>query len=172
MFVQCFATQHIQQHIAKVRILTIWLGANDAALPGTNQHIPLSKYSANLTHLIRMVTDPASAWYSPDTRVIIITPPPVNTQQWRVHQAEKTPPKNLDRDFDVTRTYAEAARHVASTENVPVLDLWNLFWNACGQQEERLSEYLSDGLHCNEKGYAVSRCINWVLHTTQLLAHT
>jgi isoamyl acetate esterase len=103
-----------------------------------------------------MVTDPSSAWYSPDTRIIIITAPPVNTHQWRVHQEEKTPPQGLDRDFEVTRSYAEAAKHVAKTENVPVLDLWSLFWHACGEREERLDEYLYDGLHCNEKGYAVS----------------
>lgn len=80
----------------------------------------------------------------------------MNTYQWRVHQAQKSPPKGLDREFEVTRTYAEAARHVGNTEGVPVLDLWNMFWNACGQKEERLSEYLTDGLHLNQLGYSVS----------------
>ncbi|PCH38484.1 SGNH hydrolase [Wolfiporia cocos MD-104 SS10] len=155
VFEQCFATQHEQQHAPKVRILTIWLGANDAALPGTAQHVPLPAYGENLARMIRMVTSPESAWYSPDTRVLLLTPPPVNTYQWRERQAMKEPPRGLDRDFAVTQSYAERAAQVAREEGVAVVDIWTRMWDACGRVEEQLSELLSDGLHLTEKGYAI-----------------
>ncbi|KAJ3012366.1 hypothetical protein NUW54_g1898 [Trametes sanguinea] len=40
VFEQCFATQHEQQYVPKVRILVIWFGANDAAPPPKDQHVP------------------------------------------------------------------------------------------------------------------------------------
>jgi len=153
VFEQCFAKQHEQQHVPKVRILTIWLGANDAALPGSSQHVPREKYGENLTKLVRMVTHPFSAHYSPDTRILLLTPPPVNTYQWGLHREEQGRAK--DRDFEVTRTYAETVKEVGEKEGVPVVDLWTKIWDACGRVEEKLSEYLWDGLHLNEQGYAI-----------------
>lgn len=153
IFEQCFATQHEQQHVPKVRILTIWLGANDAATPDTSQHVPRDKYAANLAKLIRMVRDPASPRYSPATKVLLLTPPPVNTHQWRVLREQDG--GSLDRNFEATRSYAQAASDVGAAEGVPVVDLWNKVWDACGHVEERLSEYLWDGLHLNQQGYAI-----------------
>ena len=49
---QIFATQHEQQHAPKVRLLVIWFGANDAAVPPKEQHVPLARYKANLAKLI------------------------------------------------------------------------------------------------------------------------
>ncbi|KAI0956864.1 hypothetical protein AcW1_005443 [Taiwanofungus camphoratus] len=155
VFEQCFATQHEQQHVPKVRILTIWLGANDAALPGSDQHVPLPTYAANLSKMIHMVTDTTSKWYSPDTRIVLFTPPPVNTYQWRIEQRSWDPPQELDRNFEVTRTYAEKVKEVGAKEGVSVVDLWTRIWDACGHVEEQLSEYLWDGLHLNEQGYAI-----------------
>ncbi|OCH95192.1 SGNH hydrolase [Obba rivulosa] len=155
VFEQCFATQHEQKHVPAVRLLTIWLGANDAALPGTSQHVPLPTFAANLSKLIHMVTSPSSTHYSPVTRIMLFTPPPVNTYQWRVRQQSKTPPKGLDRDFEVTKSYAQAVVDVGAKEGVPVLDLWTVLWEACGKEEQNLSKFLTDGLHLNEAGYTI-----------------
>ncbi|KAI0921518.1 hypothetical protein AcW1_004530 [Taiwanofungus camphoratus] len=152
---QCFATQDERQHVPKVRILTIWLGANDAALPGSRFHVPLPAYAANISRLVRMITDPLSKWYSPETHVVLLTPPPVNTQQWRAHQEAQEPPQELDRDFEMARTYAKKVKEVGAKENVPVVDLWTHFWDACGHVEENFSEYSPDGLHLGERGYAI-----------------
>ncbi|CCM03909.1 uncharacterized protein FIBRA_06060 [Fibroporia radiculosa] len=153
VFEQCFATQNEQQHVPKVRLLTIWLGANDAATEGTPQYVPLPAYSANLAKLVRTVTDSASAHYSPVTRILLLTPPPVNTHQWAAHRAEQN--QTLDRNFEKTRTYAQAVRDVGKQVGVPVVDLWTALWDACGHVEEQLSEYLSDGLHLTDRGYAI-----------------
>ncbi|GBE82606.1 SGNH hydrolase [Sparassis crispa] len=153
VFEQCFANQAQQQHVPKVRLLTIWLGANDAALPPTAQHVPLPKFAANLAELIHAVTNPSSPRYAPATRILLITPPPVGPEQWLAHIRENDPARELDRKFEVTRQYADAVKDVGAREGVPVVDIWTRFWEACGEDVARLSELLTDGLHLNARGY-------------------
>jgi len=143
VFEQVFAKQHEQQHVPKVRILTIWYGANDASPAPSPQHVPLDRFKANLSHLTQMVTSPTSPHYSPDTRIILITPPPVNTYQWD------------SRVFDVTKSYAEAVKEVGLKEGLPVADIWTSIWEAAGKDERSLSKYLSDGLHLTAEGYDI-----------------
>ncbi|CDO74873.1 hypothetical protein BN946_scf185004.g23 [Trametes cinnabarina] len=155
LYTPCFATQHEQQHVPKVRLLVIWFGANDAAPPPKDQHVPLDRFRANLRKLLWMVRSPESPRYSPDTRIVLMTPPPVNTAQRERAQRAKSPLKELDRDFEMTRRYAEAVGEVGQQESVPVVDLWGKLYDAAGRKEESLEEFLTDGLHLNEKGYAV-----------------
>src|SRR4051812_46732930 len=96
----------------KIRILSIWFGANDACVPPSRQHVPLDKFVSNLTHFIQMVHSPASDYYSPDTRILLLTPPPINHFQ---REDDK------DRVFDVTAKYAQAVRDVGAKENIPVV---------------------------------------------------
>lgn len=141
----------------KIQLLTIWLGANDATFPGEVQHVPMYTYMANLSKMIRMIKDPSSEWYSPETRVVIITPPPVNGEQWlQFLRVNATPPRDtLDRNLARSRLYAQAARDVAKQEQVPVADVWTPLWEAAGEKEENLTKFLSDGLHLNMEGYKV-----------------
>ncbi|KAI0713412.1 SGNH hydrolase [Earliella scabrosa] len=155
VFEQCFATQHEQQHVPKIRLLVIWLGANDAALPVRDQHVPLERFKANLSKFVWHVSSPESPRYSPDTRVIFMTPPPVNADQWAARQAAKDPPGPRDREFEVTKTYAEAVKEVGTKEGVAVVDLWTTIYDAAGRVEKELSKFLTDGLHLNEAGYAI-----------------
>lgn len=156
---QCFAKQHEQQHVPKVRILVIWFGANDAAIKPSPQHVPLPQFSSNMSRLIRMVTDPESPWYSAATKVILVTPPPVNTYQRGADLGSRNPPLLLDRLFETTKTYAEAVGEVGNKEGVHVVDIWNALYDAAGGDERALSQFLNDGLHLNAAGYDVSRPI-------------
>ncbi|KAH9930895.1 SGNH hydrolase-type esterase domain-containing protein [Fomitopsis serialis] len=156
IFEQSFAKQHDQQHLPKVRLLTIWLGANDAALPPSGQHVPLDRYASNLAQLVQLVASPSSPYHAPHTKLLLITPPPLNSHQWRVTLRQDDPPKELDRTFEVTAEYAERVRRVGTEVGVPVVDVWTCVWDAAGHVEERLSEYLYDGLHLNENGYALA----------------
>lgn len=158
-----FAKKAERQNLSKVQLLTIWFGTNDACLPGEQQHVPLPKFSENLTKLIDMVRNPKSEWYSPETRIILYTPPPLNTHQWIVHLRTRPspPPRDtLDRSVASTKSYAEAVIEVGKKENVPVIDTFEILWGAVGGDEKKLAGYLSDGLHLNEKAYKVShsRC--------------
>jgi hypothetical protein len=51
-----------------------------------------------------------------------IVPPPVNAFQREAALAAR---EAYDRDFSVTKQYAEAMVEVASTEGVPVVDVWS-----------------------------------------------
>lgn len=102
-----------------------------------------------------MVRSPASEYYSPKTRILLISPPPVNTHQRGAELASRDPPRKCDRDFELTKLYAEAVVKTAREEGVTVTDVWSVVWEAAGKDEQALSAYLLDGLHLNAKGYEV-----------------
>ncbi|RUS16630.1 SGNH hydrolase-type esterase domain-containing protein [Endogone sp. FLAS-F59071] len=174
---------------ATILLLVIFFGANDAALPPSPQHVPLARYRSNLRALLALTSDPASPYYSPETRLLLITPPPLNEQAW----AEKCrlEGKETDRKREVTEGYARVVREVGAEVGVPVVDAWaeilreagerveterkttvmeknsgldvEIFKNRkCKVENERgLSEFLNDGLHLTPEG-------NRVLHKAVL----
>lgn len=103
-----------------------------------------------------MIKSPTSPYYSPTTRIILITPPPVNTYQRRADLESQVPPRSLDRGFEVTKAYAESVREVARSEDVALVDAWSALWKAAGEDERSLSKFLKDGVHLNAEGYRVS----------------
>lgn len=127
-------------------LLTTTLGANDATNPGDPQHVDISKYAENLHTIISLITSPTSPYYSPDTRIIVITPPPINPAQG---------PQFHSRNNVNTKAYAIQAANVAEEMNVPVVDAWNLFWNWGKGEETALSPLFTDGLHLTPEGYQV-----------------
>jgi len=102
-----------------------------------------------------MVRSPSSEYYSPETRILLISPPPVNTYQRGADLATRDPPRTCDREFGFTRLYAEAVVKTAQEERVSVADIWTVVWEAAGKDERALSRYLLDGLHLNAEGYEV-----------------
>jgi len=103
-----------------------------------------------------MVRSPASEYYSPKTQVLLISPPPVNTHQRGAELASRDPPRECDREFELTKMYAEAVVKTAREEGVVVADVWSVVWEAAGKDEQALSAYLLDGLHLNAKGYELA----------------
>ena len=138
-----------------MRLLTIWFGANDACLSHSVQHVPLEKFSENLTKLIQMVTSATSSWYSPITNIILITPPPFNPAQWMEVLLSRDPSSQMDRTPENTARYAQAVRGVGEKAKIPVVDVHSEILNAAGGKLEALRKYLSDGLHLTEEGYKV-----------------
>lgn len=139
----------------KTRLLTIWFGANDAALENSVQHVPIAEYSSNTEKLIDMVSNPSSKWYSPSTQIILLTPPPLNSNQ---HTSG-------DRTFEITKKYAEALCKVGEKKGVPVVNVWQALYDAAKQKEVDLKKFLSDGLHLTSEGYEVrsqSPLSNWI----------
>ncbi|KAI6028834.1 SGNH hydrolase-type esterase domain-containing protein, partial [Pisolithus orientalis] len=135
--------RHQLPHVPKVQLLTIWFGANDAAPFPNRQHVPRDQYRENLEHLVNMVRSPTSPYYSPSTRIILITPPPVNSHQ------------RQDRNLDATKSYAEVVNELGTALATPVADVWTAMWDASGRDERALEKFLHDGLHLNEAGYEV-----------------
>ncbi|PFH52434.1 hypothetical protein AMATHDRAFT_74226 [Amanita thiersii Skay4041] len=139
----------------KIRLITIWFGANDACIKSSPQHVSLGKFIYNLNHMVTLVRSSGSSDYSVETRIVLITPPPVNTYQRAADLASRDPPKACDRDFEVTREYAAAVKTVAEQKKVAVVDVWTALYEAAGEDERTLSKFLVDGLHLNEAGYQI-----------------
>ncbi|WVQ77818.1 hypothetical protein IAR50_007508 [Cryptococcus sp. DSM 104548] len=165
VFEQVYATkdEREQGKAQNVKLITIWLGANDACLPGTPQHVPVAKYKSNLTHLIKLLTSPSSPYYSPETKIILVTPPPVCTSKWLTSRISKweffgqegeKPDQN--RDQAVAKEYVEGCLAVAKEQGVEVVDLWGAIAKAAGGEgDEELDPYLYDGVHLTPPAYAI-----------------
>ncbi|OSD01260.1 SGNH hydrolase [Trametes coccinea BRFM310] len=146
IFEQCFPMKgEQQQHVPTTRILVIWFGANDATAADSPQHVPLDRYKANLTRMIRAVRLPDSPRHSPDTSIVLMTPPPID-------DFRQAPLRTLE----ASRQYAEVAREVARTEKVTLVDVWAGIWERAAKDEGQLHKFLADGLHLNENGYKVA----------------
>jgi len=135
----------------------------------TPMHVPLTTFAANLTTMIQMVRSPESPYYSPITKIILITPPPANVSQINVTRATLNAllPREvtLDWSFESTKAYAEEVLKVGKREDVPVVDAWTCIWEAAGKNEKSLENFFVDGIHVNKAGYRVSyaKVTPWLL---------
>ncbi|KAG8745302.1 hypothetical protein FRC10_008319 [Ceratobasidium sp. 414] len=131
-------------------------GANDAVLEHSPQHVPLPRFIENINTIVDMPTLPTSPWYSPTTRVLLVTTPPINATQRNAELASRNPPIGPDRTHENTKAYAQAVIDVGKKRGVPVVDLWAALWKEAGETEKGLEALLPDGLHCNGASYKVS----------------
>lgn len=99
--------------------------------------------------MVRAIRVPESQWYSPETRLLLITPPPVHIPSMKENI-------QLARTFDVTKAYAEEVKKVGEAENVPVVDVWSRIWEAAGKNKEVMKGFFTDGLHLGKSGYEAS----------------
>jgi lysophospholipase L1-like esterase len=135
------------------RLAIVWLGANDAVLPGKGvQHVPLDEYTTRLEAMLKKI-------HSQCERIIVLTPPPLDESKWP------------DRSNRNTFEYRKRAIQVTQSLNLVVIDIWNVFgifgnesqvdlinMKASVDQEFQnpsqllLDYYLNDGLHLSEEG--------------------
>lgn len=120
-----------------VLFCTVFLGANDAALPGEPQHVPLDEYRLNLGKIVTYIQ-------ARGIPLILLTPPPVDEARWMAEWDTSMP----DRRNDVSKKYGAVCREVAAAHDCDVLDVFEaLGGNGC-----EYSEHLSDGLHLSGSG--------------------
>ncbi|KAG9404215.1 hypothetical protein AC1031_005754 [Aphanomyces cochlioides] len=115
-------------------LITIFLGANDAALIDSvdkGQHVPLEEYTANLRNMVNLFH---AAF--PSCSLLFLTPPVVDDARWPSRA-------NLE-----TKKYAAACVQVANKTHVPVVDFWTRL--------QGRTDLLADGLHFNEAGNVVA----------------
>ncbi|KAF4317281.1 hypothetical protein JM18_006451 [Phytophthora kernoviae] len=89
--------------------ITVWLGANDAALPNGGsykQHVPKETYKANLVKIAHAFKEMA-----PDAEILLITPPHIDDNA-RLKLAEQNN-RSVDRTNAMTGTYAQACAEAA-----------------------------------------------------------
>eukprot|EP00879_Flechtneria_rotunda_P013486 GHRR01014080.1.p1 GENE.GHRR01014080.1~~GHRR01014080.1.p1 ORF type:complete len:266 (+),score=96.95 GHRR01014080.1:354-1151(+) len=132
----------------QVALMTIWFGANDAAIPGRSgerQHVPVQEFGSNLGQMVHM------AQQAGIHNIILLTPPPVETGarvkhvQLRMGVTHNVAP---DRTLEYAQQYAAAVTDLGSKLSVPVVDLYNRL-----QQVPLWREVLCiDGLHFTPEG--------------------
>ncbi|GAA5903836.1 SGNH/GDSL hydrolase family protein [Sporobolomyces salmoneus] len=144
----------VGERLPKIKMLFIWFGANDAALPTSPQHVTLDDFKKNLVTILDLVRSPDSPYYSPSTIPILITPPPVDADVRNNELTSRVPPRVPDRDSEMTRQYAQAVNEVAQQEGVHSVDVWTAI-DEKAKAEGGLEKYLSDGLHLTGAGYEV-----------------
>jgi lysophospholipase L1-like esterase len=127
-----------------VLFVTIFFGANDAALPGQPQHVPQHEYYDNLVAMVRRIR----MTLQPTTKfpILLLTPPPVDEEAW----CKSRDLDQSDRTNEMARAYGDQIKKVAANvdANCAVVDTWELLE---GETEWR-GKYLSDGLHLNGAG--------------------
>ena len=119
--------------------VTVFFGANDAALPFSVQHVPVERYRDNLTTIVRRLK---SKW--PNLTILLISPPPVDDEKWRRNCANMI----SNRLKENTRLYRNAAADVAQDEKTIFVDLFD------GRFDD-MARLLNDGLHLTEAGNEV-----------------
>ncbi|CAO3671210.1 unnamed protein product [Rhizopus stolonifer] len=154
IFKQLLPTKEDQaRQKTKISLMTIFFGANDAALPGSYQHVPIERYISNTKSMIYMLRNPESEFHNPQVRLILITPPPLYEPLWKKRCEESG--GELDRTNENAKAYAEAIKQVGQELDVIVVDLWSRVMDASEKIGQELSYFLSDGLHLNAKGYEI-----------------
>lgn len=58
-------------------------------------------------------------------------------QLWQLHN----PPQACDREFSVTKQYAEAVLAAAASEHVAVVDVWSAMYDAVKGDERQLDKF-------------------------------
>lgn len=128
--------------VGELLFCTVLLGANDAALPGERQHVPIDEYGQNLRKIVSSIR---KASKKPDLPIILMTPPPFDAPAW---DQNKPLPESGSRSNEVARDYGERVKKVGAELNCPVLDVFE----AMGGSGNEYGQFLSDGLHLNGSG--------------------
>jgi lysophospholipase L1-like esterase len=135
---------------------TVFFGANDAAMPGERQHVPIEEYGDNLGKIIASIRKRTGTSQNDQTSttasfpIIIMTPPPIENEVWKKELATITGQANdhYDRTNDAARKYGEEAKKIASQFDCLVLDTWQLL----GGDTADYAKHMSDGLHLSDSG--------------------
>lgn len=129
------------------RLVTVFFGANDASSPETNlrQHIPIDEYKINLKEIVAFMQKKM-----PAAHVIVICPPPICDAMRLAFVKEHYGQDELDRTNENARIYSDAAEEVATSIEVPCLNLWKLMQELAPNDKWR--DFLNDGLHLSPEG--------------------
>jgi lysophospholipase L1-like esterase len=95
--------------------------------------IPVKDYTANLTHMIKVLREKGA-------RVILMTPnqPRETLDKWR---------------FERTARYVHAVREIAKDQKVPLVDIWRHYNKYAAAEGQKQSDLLLDDVHPNDAGH-------------------
>ncbi|XP_057767675.1 GDSL esterase/lipase At5g45920-like [Salvia miltiorrhiza] len=126
--------------------VTVFFGANDLSLPDRycgSLHVPLDEYKHNLLAIVAFFK---KQW--PSTRIILITPPPIDEDARHLNPFDNNSWGPPDRTNEVAGRYAKHCLDVAAECGLPAIPLW--------QKMQQLPDWkkalLCDGLHPTQQG--------------------
>ncbi|DBA01110.1 TPA: hypothetical protein N0F65_001738 [Lagenidium giganteum] len=132
-------------------LVTLWLGANDAALPSgsaAGQHVPLDEFERNIDAIITKTLEAA-----PNAHLIVLTAPPVDDA---ARSALLTNGELLDRSDASVNKYAarclEVVQRFKSTSRVTGVDMHKVVHDAAAGSDKGVASLLCDGLHFSDAG--------------------
>ncbi|KAI4304401.1 hypothetical protein MLD38_039920 [Melastoma candidum] len=126
--------------------VTVFFGANDACLSDRCagfQHVPQDEYKQNLRSIVSILK---RRW--PETKVILITPPPIDEEARLRFPFIENPEGQPERTNEAAGVYAKACMDVASECRLSCIDLWTKMQ----QIPDWKKACLDDGLHLTEMG--------------------
>ncbi|GJQ10718.1 hypothetical protein GpartN1_g2509.t1 [Galdieria partita] len=126
--------------LSYLKLVVIFLGANDCTLPDSPQHISLEEYASNLFKMIKVVRN-----QQVHAELLLVTAPPLVEELWEEDCRQKNKP--VLRKASRVEDYVSACKRVAAEAQVPCLDLWTSI-----QQQVHWQTFFTDGLHFAEKG--------------------
>lgn len=141
------------ESFSNVCLVTLFFGANDAALKefDAHHHVSVEDYTVNLQRIIDKVRDT----YNCGDNILMITAPPVYHPKRFAFQIKKYGKKatgKLERTLENTGRYAQACRSVAATNKLPCLDLY-ADMQAAADATGNWGRFLNDGLHFSPEGH-------------------
>ena len=142
----------------KVQLITIFLGANDAAFEHRSQHQSIEDYTVSLKNILSVIEANL-----PSTNIILMTPPPICDSLYSKYC--ETQGKDIDRTNKNTLKYIEACRQVGyekqqlqnmnegGKNKIAIADTYSYFMKVAHGQNEGLQKYMDDGLHFTAEGH-------------------
>jgi hypothetical protein len=133
-------------------LVTIFFGANDAALPGrrsSRQHVPLATFKTHLRAIIGGVRE------SGVRHILLMTPPPIDERQRALANPEDGGSTLPERTDAVAQQYAYAVREVCLQLHRCAGILWQTCYAMLQARGEHLSQcsavsrYLKLAVHCH-----------------------
>ena len=122
------------------QLVLVWFGANDAAIPP--QKVDVSDFVSNLESICSILGSLGS-------RVVLITPPAYDEEQWDQH-CRDTGKEVGSRNNLRSGVYADAVIRIGARLSIPVVELWSSLQSE--HSEGSWKKLLSDGLHFNASG--------------------
>eukprot|EP00871_Galdieria_phlegrea_P004981 jgi/Galph1/5484/GphlegSOOS_G4105.1 len=126
---------------SSLKLIVIFLGANDCTVPESPQHVDLEEYASNIFKMITCIRSSTKELSS----IMLVTPPPLVEEMWKEYCEQNN--RQMFRKAERVKEYVDACKKVASLSHSPCLDLWTLI-----REQTDWQSYFVDGLHFNEKG--------------------
>nr|XP_019008976.1 uncharacterized protein I206_06664 [Kwoniella pini CBS 10737]OCF47757.1 hypothetical protein I206_06664 [Kwoniella pini CBS 10737] len=163
----------LKRNYQKIKLITIWFGANDSVLPEFIQYVPLEEFIKNINLILEKITFEEKENFENKNNkndddddflnIILITPPPIlekmmENQEFSNQRKLKNTKKYAEGILNIGKQWQEKEKENSNKNKkwkIRTIDMFNGILNDAGGTEDQLKPYFIDGLHLSTKGYEV-----------------